>query len=93
MRDRECRSLLRKRQWKFPDQNNGRIHENRKRAVLKFAGEIAADPRIRTQDRPMTFGPTARCIGEHRQDRQLVIVVPKNVWIMPEQDQAEEKNE
>ena len=34
---------------------------------VKFAREIAADPRIRTQDRPMTFRPAARHVGEHWQ--------------------------
>ena len=90
MRDRKCSRLLRKRQWKFPDQNDGGIYENRTRAVLKFACEIAADPRIRAQDRPMTFGPTARHVGEHMQHRQFIIIIPKNEWIMPEQDQAKE---
>src|SRR6266487_1794052 len=36
----------------------------------------------------MAFGPTARYIGEHRQDRQFIIVVPKKERIMPEQKQA-----
>ena len=37
----------------------------------------------------MAFGPTARHIGENRQDRYFIIVVPKNERIMPEKDQAE----
>jgi hypothetical protein len=60
---------------------------------LKFAGEVAADPGIRTQDRPVPFRPTARYIGEHRQDRQFIVVVPKNERIVPEKDQAEEDND
>ncbi len=61
----------------------------RERAVLKFAGEVAADPGVWTQDWPVAFGPTARHIGEHRQNRQFIIVFPKNERIMPEKDQAE----
>ena len=38
----------------------------------------------------MAFRPTARDIGENRQDRDLVIVVPKKKRIVPEQDEAEE---
>jgi hypothetical protein len=34
-------------------------------------------------------GPTARDIGEHRQDRQFIIVVPKNERIVPEKDEGE----
>jgi hypothetical protein len=33
----------------------------------------------------MPFGPTPRDIGEHGQNRNLVVVVPKEKWIMPEQ--------
>ena len=84
---RSC--LLRKRQRKFPDENDGSIYKKGKRAVLKFAGKIAAHPRIGTQDRPMSLRPAARNIGEHRQDGQLVIVIPKNERIMPEEDEAE----
>jgi hypothetical protein len=36
----------------------------------------------------VAFGPTARHIGEHRQDRYFIIVVPENEWIMPEKDAA-----
>jgi len=77
VRDRKRSRLLWKGERKFPDQNDGRLHENRKRAVLKFTREIAADPGIRTQDWPMTLGPTARHVGEHWQHRQFVIVIPK----------------
>jgi hypothetical protein len=56
---------------------------------LKFAGEIAADPGVWAQDWPVAFGPTARHIGEHRQDRYFIIVIPKNERIMPQKDQAE----
>ena len=31
----------------------------------------------------MAFGPTARHVGEHGQNRQFIIVVPKNQWIVP----------
>ena len=93
MRDRKRSRLLWKCERKFPDHNDGRIHKHRKRSVLKFAREIAADPGIRTQDRPMTFGPTARHVGEHWQHRQFVIVIPKNERIVPEQDQAKENDE
>ncbi len=41
----------------------------------------------------MTFGPTARHIREHRQHRQLIIIIPKNQRIVPEQKQAEEDDE
>src|SRR5882724_9340140 len=85
---RSC--LLRKRQRKFPDQNDSRIYKKGKRAVLKFSGKIAANPRIRTQDRPVSLRPAARHIGEHRQDRQFVVVIPKNERIVPEQNEAEE---
>ena len=89
MRDRKGRCLLGKGQRKFPDENDGRIHKNGKRAVLKFASDIAADPGIRTEEGPVAFGPGARYIGEHRQDRQFIIVVPKNERIMPEKDEGE----
>jgi hypothetical protein len=38
----------------------------------------------------MTLGPTACHVVEDRQHRQFIIVVPKNEWIMPEQNQAKE---
>ena len=84
----KCSGLLWKRQWEFPNENDGSVHKNGERAVLKFAGEIAADPGIRAQKRQMTFAPTARDIGEHRQDRQCVIVVPKQERIVPEKKKA-----
>jgi hypothetical protein len=40
----------------------------------------------------VAFGPTARHIGEHRQDRYFIIVVPKNERIVPKKDQAEEND-
>src|ERR1051325_4429011 len=89
MRDGKRGGLLRESEWKFPDENDSRVYEDRKRAVLKFTGEIAADPGIRTQDRQAAFGPTARDIREHRQDGQFVVVVPKQQRVMPEKDQAE----
>ncbi|SRR6266480_2832565 len=89
MRDRKGCRLLRERQWKFPDQNDGRVHKDGKRAVLEFAGEIAADPGVRTQEGPVAFGPTARYIGEHRQDRYFIIIVPKNERIVPEENETE----
>jgi len=39
----------------------------------------------------MTFTPTSCDIGEHRQDRQFIIVVPKNERVVPEKD--ERKND
>ena len=93
MRDRKGCRLLRERQWKFPDQNDGRVHKDGERAVLEFAGEIAADPGVGAQNRPVPFRPTARDIGEHRQNRQFIIVIPKNERIMPEQDEAKEGND
>src|SRR2546430_2037308 len=93
MRDGKRGGLLRKREWKFPDENDSRVYEDRERAVLKFTGQIAAHPGIRTEQRQMTFAPTARDIGEHRQDRQLMIVVPKQQRIVPKQDQAEEDDD
>ena len=37
----------------------------------------------------MPFRPASRDIGEDRQDRELVIVVPKKKWIVPEQEETE----
>src|ERR1051325_1752093 len=89
MRDGKRGGLLRESEWKFPDENDSRVYEDRKRAVLKFTGEIAADPGIRTQDRQAAFGPTARDIREGGEDGQFVVVVPKQQRIVPEKDQAE----
>jgi hypothetical protein len=36
----------------------------------------------------VAFGPTACHIGEHRQDRQFIIVVPKKERIVPKQKEA-----
>ncbi len=85
---RKCGGLLRERESEFPDQNNGGVNEDRKRSVLKFTGEIAADPRVRAQQRQMTLGPTTRHVGKNRNDRDLVIVIPKKKRIMPEQDKT-----
>src|SRR4030095_4823693 len=41
----------------------------------------------------MAFRPAARHVGEHRQNRQFIIVVPKDKRIMPEQDEAEGNDE
>src|SRR5438876_11308333 len=41
----------------------------------------------------MSFRPAARHIGEHRQDRQFVIVIPKNKRIVPEKNEAEEDDD
>ena len=89
MRDRKRRGLLRKRKRKFPDQNDRGIHENRKRSVLELTREISADPGVRTEQRPVSLGPTPRHIGEDRQDRELVIVVPKQKRIVPEKEETE----
>ena len=93
MRNGKGGRLLWERQRKFPDQNYGRVYKDGERAVLEFTGEIAADPGIRTQDGPMAFGPTARHIGEYRQNGQFIIVVPKNERIMPKQDKTEGDND
>ena len=89
MRDRKRRGLLRKSEREFPDQNDRRIHKNGERSVLEFTGEIAADPGVRSQQRPMPFRPAPRDIGEDRQDRELVIVIPKKKRIVPEQHETE----
>jgi hypothetical protein len=81
--------LLRKRQRQFPNANNQRINENRENTVLKFAREISADPRVRAKQRDLTVVPCPRHIGEHRQDGNFVVVVPKNEGIVREQEEAE----
>ena len=93
MRDGKSGGLLRKRKRKFPNENDRCIYKNREGAVLKFTRKVAADPRIRAQDRPIALRPAARHIGEHRQDRQLIIIIPKNERIMPKKKQAEEYND
>jgi hypothetical protein len=40
----------------------------------------------------MAFGPATRHVGEYRQHRQLIIVVPKNERIVEKQDQAKDNN-
>jgi hypothetical protein len=37
----------------------------------------------------MTFAPTTSDVGEDRQDRQFIIVIPENERIVPKQDEAE----
>ena len=39
----------------------------------------------------MAFRPAARDIGEDRQNRDFVIVVPKKKRIVPEQNEAEDE--
>jgi hypothetical protein len=41
----------------------------------------------------MTFIPTPRHVGEHRQDRQLIVVVPKNERIVAKKNQTETDDE
>jgi hypothetical protein len=41
----------------------------------------------------MALRPAARHIGEHWQDRQLIIIIPKDEWIVPEKDEAEEEDD
>ena len=36
----------------------------------------------------MAFAPAPRDIGEYGQDRQFIVVIPKNEWIVPEQNEA-----
>src|SRR5947207_4734969 len=93
MSDRERGGLLRKRQRELPDQNDGRVHKNGKRSVLIYAGETAADPRVRAQQRPFAVRPTAGNVGEDGKDRQLVVVVPKDERIVPEKNEAKESDE
>src|SRR5256885_1351883 len=93
MSDRKRGGLLRKGQRELPDQNDGRVHKNGKRSVLIFAGETAADPRGRAQQRPFAVRPTAGNVGEDRKNRQLVVVIPKDERIVPEKNQAKESDE
>ena len=88
MRHGKRGGLLRKGERKFPDQNHRGIHENGKRPVLKFAGEVAADPGVRAQQRKVAFGPAPCDVGENGQDRKLVIVIPEKKRIVPEQHEA-----
>ena len=90
MRNREGCGLLRKGQRQLPDQNNNGVNENGKRSVLKFAREIATDPRIWAQQRPFAVRPASRDISENGKDRKLVVVVPKNERVVPEEKQAED---
>ena len=56
--------LLRKSQRQFPDANNQRVNKNRKHAVLKFAGEISADPGEGAEEWELAVIPCACHIGE-----------------------------
>jgi hypothetical protein len=38
----------------------------------------------------MTFRPTARHVGEYGQNRQFIVVVPKQERIVPEKNEAKE---
>src|SRR5581483_1394925 len=59
----------------------------------KFAGEITADPGIRTQDWPVTFRPAARHVRKHRKHRQFIIVIPKNERIVPQKQETKEDDD
>jgi hypothetical protein len=41
----------------------------------------------------MTFAPTAGDVREHRQDRQFIVIIPKNERIVPKQKQTETDDE
>ena len=72
MRDRKRRGLLRKGERQISrSATTARVHKKRERAVLKFTREIAADPRVGTEQREMPFRPAPRDIGENRQNRNL----------------------
>src|SRR5437870_6027050 len=88
MCDGKCRCLLRKSQRQFPDANNQRINENREEAVLKFAGEISTDPGVGAEEQELAVVPRPCHVGEDRQNGDFVIVVPKEKWIMREQQGA-----
>jgi len=81
--------LLRKRQRQFPNANNQSINENRENTVLKFAGEISADPGERAKQRDLTVVPCPCHIGENWQNGNFVVVVPKNEGIVCKQEDAE----
>src|ERR1700682_1500218 len=89
MRNRKRGGLLRKGQREFPNQNNGGVDENGEGSVLEFTSEIAADPRVRTQQRQVSFRPAPRHVGKNGQDRKFIVVVPKEKRIVPEEDEAE----
>ena len=93
MDDGKSSCLLRKSQGKLPNQNNCCVYEDGKCSVLVFAGQIAANPGVGTKQRPMTLTPTSSDIGKHGEDRKLVIVVPEDQRIMPEQEEAECEND
>jgi len=93
MHNRERSGLLWKCQRKLPDENDSRIYKNGKRAVLKFTRQIAAHPRVRAQDRPISLGPAPRYIGEYWQHRQFIIVIPKEERIVPEENKTEDDDE
>ena len=41
----------------------------------------------------MDFGPAARHVGEHRKNRQFIVVIPKNERIVPEKNQTKCEND
>ncbi len=41
----------------------------------------------------MAFAPTARDVGKNRQDRNLIIVDPEKVRLVPEERAGEEQRE
>ena len=88
MRDGKSGRLLRKTKRQFPNENDSCVYKNRKRSVLEFTGQIAADPRVRTEQGPLTFAPTPRDVRENRQDGKLVVVIPKKEWIVREKEEA-----
>ncbi len=86
--------LLRKSQRQFPNADNQRINENGENAILKFAREISTDPGVGAKERKLAMIPCSRHIGENRQHRDFVIVVPKNKGVVGEQQNAKpEDNE
>ena len=73
----------------FQTQTISRINENRENTVLKFAGEISADPGERAKQRDLTVVPCPCHIGEDWQNGNFVVVVPKNEGIVCKQEDAE----
>ncbi len=41
----------------------------------------------------MTFAPTARDVSENGQDGKLVVIIPKNEWIVPEKQQRKSNDD
>ena len=85
LRDCERGGLLRKNQREFPNTDDQRVDENRKHPVLEFAREVAADPRIGTEQREFAVIPSPRNIRADRQNRELVIIIPIDEWIVRQQ--------